>query len=305
MDITLTKENLEYVAFVAKKYCNLCGKGWEEIVVVNALDIFQHRVDLIECASNYDLYKNIPEIQTTIENYGYNADAFWLLLLFLKDYTESCFGDSFDYDTSSIGDNIKKMITMLESPTHQCLLTISNEHDSAQIPAILINQTKYFAPTNQDEEKNNSTQIPEILIINGLKELLLTVNQRDMTAHQSIGIKRDNIQWHKTKFFMDMLDYFLKSYALNPEMASKRKNWIFIAQALYLVGYLTDKKYLYGYERTERTKKDIDGKITVSEEITPLKGLGKYLTDNTKHLKDTANRQKSTYCYKNYLDLID
>ena len=279
MDITLTKENLEYVAFVAKKYCNLCGKGWEEIVVENALDIFQHRVNLIECASNYNLYKSTPEIQATIERYCYDSDKFWLLLLFLRDYTDSCFGDSFDYDTTSIGDNIKKMITMLNSPVHQCKLTISNKDDSVQIPATFI--------------------------IKGLEILLLTISKDDMTVHQSIGIKRDNIQWHKTKFFMDMLDYFLTSYVPNPEMASKRKNWIFIAQALYLVGYLTDKKYLYGYERTERPKKDIDGKITVSEETTPLKGLGKYLTDNTKHLKDTANRQKSTYCYKNYLDLID
>ena len=280
MDIELTNENLEYVSFVAKKFCNLYGKDCEEIVVVNALDIIRHRADKVECGSNYDLFKSTDTVQTTIKNYGYEADKFWLLLLFLRDYTDSCFGDYWVFDEVSIGENIDKMLAMLENPL-SCHMTISNGKDSAYIYAADIHEH--------------------------LKELLLSMKQNTTIGSQSlcIGTKTNTVQWHKTKFFMDMLDYFLTSYAPNPEMASKRKNWNFIAQALYLVGYLTDKKYLYGYERTERTKKDIDGKIVVSEEITPLKGVGKYLIDNTKHIKDTANRQKSTYCYKIDFDLID
>lgn len=274
MDIELTNENLEYVSFVAKKFCHLYGKDCEEIVVVNALDIFQHRVDLIECVSNYALYKTTSEIQTTIEKYGYNTDGFWLLLLFLRDYTDSCFGTFPVFDKLSTGKNIDKMLAMLENPL-SCHMTISNGKDSAYIHAADIHEH--------------------------LKELLLAMKQNTSIGSQClcIGTKTNTVLWHKIKFFMDMLDYFLTSYS---EKVSKRKDWIFIAQALYLVGYFTDEKYLYGYERIARPKKDIDGKVTISEETTPLKGLGKYLTDNTKHLKDTANRQKSRYCYNIFLD---
>ena len=101
---------------------------------------------------------------------------------------------------------------------------------------------------------------------------------------------------------MKMLDYFLQNYS---STAKKRKDWLLISQSLYLVGYLNDVKYLNGFERTEHKITEIYGKNTIKADITPLKGLGKFFTDNTKNINEPANRSKSLYCYNPYLDLVN
>jgi hypothetical protein len=70
---------------------------------------------MIDCASNYDLYKSTETMQAKIEKYNFDSEKFWLLLLFLKDYTESCFGESYVFDSESMADNLKKMLNILES----------------------------------------------------------------------------------------------------------------------------------------------------------------------------------------------
>lgn len=280
MIFELTTENLSYIAFVARKYCNLCEDGWEEYVVENALDLFNHRIDLIDCVSNYNLYKSTETIQGKINRYGLDSDKFWLLLLFLKDYTESCFGKFYKFDSESMGDNLKKMITMLED-SWNCELTISNKTESAHINTMFIR--------------------------NELKELLLTLPQKTpIDSYPCIGEDEDNVIWHKVKFFMEMLDYFLDSFTpAYKDKTSGRKDWPFIAQNLYIVGYFEEKKYLVGYEETERERKDLYGGTKIILERTPVKGVGKIIKDNTKRCKATPDRDKSYYCYNPYLDMID
>lgn len=280
MEKKFSTEELEYIAFVARKYCNLCESGWEEHVVENCLDMFNHRRNLIDCASNYDLYKSTETMQTKISRYGLDSDKFWLLLLFLKDYTESCFGKSYIFDEESIGDNLQKMITMLEN-SWNCELTISNKTESAHINTIFIREE--------------------------LKELLLTLPQKTtINSYPCIGEEEDNVLWHKIKFFMEMLDYFLDNFSpAYKEKTSGRKDWKFTAQILYSVGHLEEKKYLVGYDETERTLNDIDGNTTIKIEKTPVKNIGKYIKDNTKSCKSTPKRNNSFYCYNPYLDMID
>ena len=173
---------------------------------------------MIDCGSNYDLYKSTETMQAKIEKYNFDSEKFWLLLLFLKDYTESCFGESYVFDSESMADNLKKMLNILES--WNCELTISNNKESAHINAMFIRKE--------------------------LKELLLTLPQKTpINSYPCIGTVENNVLWHKVKFFMDMLDYFLDSYLpAYKDNSSGRKDWKFVAQILYIVGYLEDKKYL-------------------------------------------------------------
>jgi len=178
MEKKYTADELSYIGFVARKFCNLCESGWEEYVVENALDLFQRRADMIDCAANYDFYKSTETLQVKVRKYEIDADKFWLLLLFLKDYTESCFGESFVFDSESMADNIKKMLKILES--WNCELTISNKNESAHIDAMFIREE--------------------------LKEILLTLPQKThIDSYPCIGTVEDNVLWHKIKFFMEML----------------------------------------------------------------------------------------------------
>lgn len=277
MEKKYTTEELSYIGFVAREYCNLCEHGWEEYVVENAFDLFQRRVNMIDCASNYNLYKSTETLQAKIEKYNFDSEKFWLLLLFLKDYTESCFGESYIFDSESMADNLKKMLNILES--WNCELTISNNKESAHIDAMFIRKE--------------------------LKELLQTLPQRTIiNIYPCIGKVDNNVLWHKVKFFIDMLDYFLNSY-LPAYKEIGRKDWKFIAQILYIVGYLEDKKFLLGYEEKERILKDLDGGTIVKTEKTPFKGAGKYIKDNTKCCKAAPDRNKSSYCYNPVWDMID
>jgi hypothetical protein len=279
MEKKYTADELSYIGFVARKYCNLCEPGWEEYVVENALDLFQRRIGMIDCASNYDLYKSTETMQAKIEKYNFDSEKFWLLLLFLKDYTESCFGESYVFDSESMADNLKKMLNILES--WNCELTISNNKESAHIDAMFIREE--------------------------LKELLLTLPQKTpINSYPCIGTVENNVLWHKVKFFMDMLDYFLDSdLPAYKDNSSGRKDWKFIAQILYIVGYLEDKKYLVGYEMKERILNDLDGGTKVVTEKIVFKGAGKYIKDNTKCCKVTPDCDKSLYCYNPVWNMID
>ena len=153
---------------------------------------------------------------------------------------------------------------------------------------------------------NESAHMSTWLIKDGLKALLSSTKPDADRYYPFVKTTEDNVLWHKIKFFMEMLDYFLTSHTPNSlRVNTGRKDWLFVAQALFLVGYLSDEKFFKGYERIKHTKTDLDGNITETEDLMPLKGLGKFLTDNTKHCKDSANRQKSNYCYNPTFDLVD
>jgi len=98
---------------------------------------------------------------------------------------------------------------------------------------------------------------------------------------------------------MEMLDFFLTNYqTVESQNKKKRKDWLFFSQALYLVGYLKEEKYLTGHIIIEMNRVDLDGPNSVKKLKSPLAGLGKFLTDNTKKINNTAIRSKSRYNYK-------
>lgn len=266
-----TIDDLSYIAYIAQERLYNYYKPWYKDQCVNkALDLFKKRVNKIKYAYNYDLFMSTESMQKKIKDKKLDSDKFWLLLLFLYDYTQSCFGEYPVFDKYSISDRLGTMISLLDSG-QKCKLTLSNQEKSIDIDA------KY--------------------IKKDLKTLLLKLLKIPKFHYfPFVGKEDNNVTWHKIKFFMDMLEHFLannQSTLVNKKYA--RKDWLLISQSLYLVGYLKDKKYLDGYTIERKIRVIIDKPNSVTEIKAPLRGLGKYLTDNTKNIKDTATKFKSIY----------
>jgi len=271
MEKIYTSEDLSYIAFVARGCLYNHFKPWyQEQAITFALDLFKKRVSRIDCNSNYVLFKATESLQLKLSTRNFDADKYWLLLLFLYDYTESCFGEYPVFDSYSVADRLGTMIALLDSG-QKCKLTISNQEESIDLDA------KY--------------------IKKDLKTLLLKLlGTPKFHYFPFVGKEENKVTWHKIKFFMKMLDYFIQNFQQDQlQNKRKRKDWLLYSQSLYLVGYLNDIKYLNGYTLTKRKIKKLDKPDKTIEQKTPLKDLGKFFTDNTKNIKDTAIRSKSKY----------
>lgn len=262
---------MSYIAFMIREHLyGICYPWYQDLCVNKAIDLFKKRVNKIKYATNYDLFMSTESLQKKLEDKKLDSDKFWLLLLFLYDYTESCFGEYPVFDSYSVADRLGTMISILDSGQN-CKLTLSNQEKSIDIDA------KYMKKE--------------------LKTLLFELLQKP-NLHYHPFIKKDRIDviWHKIKFFMEMLELFLaNNQSTMVKKKYARKDWLLISQSLYLVGYLKDKKYLDGYTIERQNRVNIDKPNSVTETKVPLRKLGKYLTDNTKNIKSTAIKHKSRY----------
>lgn len=267
-----TTEDLAYIAFIARErlYYHYCNSWYQDHYVNKAMDLFRKRVNKIEYASNYELFMSTESLQKKIKDKKLDSDKFWLLLLFLYDYTESCFGEYPVFDSYSVADRLGTMISILNSG-QKCKLTLSNQERSIDIDARYMNKE--------------------------LKTLLLNLlHKRNFHYFQFIKKEKNNVLWHKIKFFMDLLEHFLaNNQSTSVKKKYARKDWLLISQSLYLVGYLEDEKYLNGYTIERQQILGIDKPDLINEQKIPVPNLGKYFIDNTKHIKDTAIRAKSRY----------
>ena len=271
MEKIYTSEDLSYITFVARGCLYNHFKPWyQEQAITFALDLFKKRVSRIDCNSNYVLFKATESLQLKLSTRNFDADKYWLLLLFLYDYTESCFGEYPVYDKYSVADRLGTMIALLDSG-QKCKLTLSNQERSIDIDARYMNKE--------------------------LKTLLLNLlHKRNFHYFPFIKMDKNDVLWHKIKFFMDLLQHFLaNNQSTSVKKKYARKDWLLISQSLYLVGYLKDEKYLNGYTIERQQILGIDKPDLINEQKIPLPNLGKYFIDNTKHIKDTAIRAKSRY----------
>ncbi len=265
MNIELTKENLEYITFVARKYCNLYDECYADLAVATALYQFKQRITQIEDSEKYELYTNTEKLQESITKYNFDSNKFWLLVLFLKDFTDSCFGSTLVFNQISVGEEMEKMMKMLDSP-HDCKITISNGKEAATINAVWL-ESLMFKKT-----------IEEMKSIYPLKK-----------------VDSNNQSFHKIKFFMKMLDYFLMNYNTTYSHTNKGiKDWGFSAKVLYIADLLNDPKFYTGTKIWVDDVKNKEYETTVP--------VGKLLKNWTKNLKNTADRHKSAYCYIPELD---
>ena len=78
-----TADDLSYIGFVARKFCNLCEAGWEEYVVENAWDLFERRIDKM---IGLDLHKSQlrPHKRKSKSTRLMPTPKFWLLLASLN-----------------------------------------------------------------------------------------------------------------------------------------------------------------------------------------------------------------------------
>jgi len=263
MDIELTNDNLEYITFVARKYCNLYEECYGDLAVATALHVFKKRITQIEDPEKHNLYNNTEELQGSIKKYNLNPDKFWLLILFLKDFTNSCFGATHVFDKVSVGENAEKMMKMLANApfSADCEITISNGKESATI---------------------NATWVEPLVLRTPIEKL--------KNIYPMVKVSKNNKQYHKIKFFMEKLDYFLFNYDNTYSLVNEgTKNWEFTAKILYLANLLDDYKYFSGYE-------DI---VTVAGRTIRNKAyyIGKELKNHTKTISDTADYHKSPYCF--------
>ena len=263
MDIELTTDNLEYISFVAQKYCDPYDTGCSDLVIATAHYYFMQRIGIVEDSKMYDLYLNTDNMQKSLRKYHLNPNKFWLLILFLKDFTNSCYGATHVYDNISVGENAEKMIQMLANAplSADCEITISNGKESATI---------------------NATWVESLILSKSIEEL--------KGIYPMVKVDPNNQINHKIKFFMEMLDYFLLHFDSTYSKETKNtKDWEFTAKVLYLSHFLDATKYFYGYEEVRTPQ----GQLLREK----AKYIGKTLKNATKNLKDTSERYKSDYCF--------
>lgn len=263
MDIELTNDNMEYISFVARKYCDPIKTGCGDLATATAIYYFKQRVETIEDIKMHELYLSSNEMQDSIKNYNLDFYKFWLLILFLKDFTSSCFGATHVFDKVSVGENAEKIMKMLANApfSADCEITISNGKESATI---------------------NATWVEPLVLRTPIEKL--------KNIYPMVKVSKNNKQYHKIKFFMEKLDYFLFNYDNTYSLVNEgTKNWEFTAKILYLANLLDDYKYFSGYE-------DI---VTVAGRTIRNKAyyIGKELKNHTKTISDTADYHKSPYCF--------
>lgn len=267
---------MEYIAFVAPNFC--CNEAMtdpktvthylREAVVFNACDTFCNRYQILteQYAKLHEQFIGESSLLQKIETYGYDIDKFWLLILFLADYTIGCFGRSWDISKDSFDETISKMCKLLEDP--KSTITIRT-----------------------DKEKPLS--IDNYAIKVAIKESLSHFFEKNPLlkgAFYCTGNTEDNVPYHKWKFFIDMLDFFLKNFnTIYAERTRGKTDWNFVAQCLYVAGLTTEYKYLTGYsDWTDRIGKSHHDKN---------KYIGKVIKDSIKNCKDKSIRYKSFYFF--------
>jgi hypothetical protein len=272
----LSMDDMEYIALVAAEFCHdklnssvsdSYKKFIEQMSISNACNEFTCRYSILEnnFSANHKQFVDENTIQHKINNYGYERDKFWLLILFLADFTNTCFSKSLDPDKVTIGDTVDKMIKLL------------NENDSTVIV----------------KTKNESCEIsfyPIKPFISTALEVFIEKNPILKDYYTCTEITGDNVLAHRQKFFIDLLDYFLANYNnVYKEINKCHKDWAFIAQCLYLAGFLKEEKYFYGYEEWVNPKGE--------KQRSNLKYVGKIIKDSTKNCKNTAKLYNSLYYF--------
>ena len=263
------KEDLEYIRFVAPKFCNKFGEGYDFMTICHVLDLFCARLqsetsELSKICSpeNKELYLSDEDLQSSIVKYGLDPEKFWYLILFLSDLTNTFYGEYITFEETTIKSKLGKMEEIVEKST--CKMTLDNGVDSVTIDMTLFNsELKTFVHT-----------------LAGVKE------QLDLSCAKSFEM--DDRLPHKIKTFMDMFDYFLNNFnEAYIHQRKGRKDWTMTAKVLFLVGYLKEYKGFEGIESAMMSKD--------KEHINSLKYVGKMIKDMTKNCSDSAHRENSCY----------
>ncbi len=266
MSDRLTIDDLEYVKFVASEFCNGSDGAdgtYSELASNHAIDLFRSRINLIKCAKNHKIYSSVELLNDALTKYKIDRDKYWYLLLFLTDFTNTSFGEFYEFEEETIKDKIEKLERMLPSP--QGYFTVTTEKESVKISIPLItSEFSFFIK-------------------------LLSRNKDHYITSLSKRINCDNNTYHKINFFIKMLDYFLKNYGEIDYKAQKkgRKDWRLIGISLIITELLDTKEY----------------NLDLLHHWLLLRGIGAHLKNMTKNCPKSFPADRSSYYYVPYEDI--
>ena len=285
----LTKENLEYITFVAREYCypnkqllkdSDAIRDAEDMAVSIAIPQFKQRHPILmeEFKEAYNSYSSNNEILSTLNIYKLNPDKFWLLFLFITDFTNSCFTYSSQCEKSTIRETANRMSQLInEEGIKNYSLTLSCEEGTitSSNPLLIALFEDFCAKLNDSND-----------------------DFLDTTYYRTLEIVEDRVKTKKTKFFVELFRYFLYSH-VEVRQPSKMS---FIGKFLYLAKIEEKACYYNGYSPTLVTPKNkflakqygtiaINGKEYIKEPVD----IGKDIADTIKKCTDYASISTSNY----------
>ena len=280
----LTKENLEYIIFVAREYCYPNKQQLKDCDTIRdagdmaesaATSTFRQRYPLLieEYKDAYERYTSNADIQETLNAYKLNPDKFWLLFLFIADFTNSCFSYS----------------TKIE-PTFRELLqdiadTIYNDDD--------------VNITISSEKKSISSSSPLLLTLfaHSCSELINKTDPLMESAYYEVAkVTEEKVRTRKTKFFVELFRYFLYNHTdITTEQPSRMS---FIGKFLYLSKIVKDKEFYYtGYRLTSITPETPVTKFLIKRYGTIIWRANEYIKEPEDVGKDIADTIKKCQNY--------
>lgn len=290
----LTTDNLEYIIFVAREYCypnkdqlKDCDtiRDAEDMAVSMAITTFKQRHPILmeELGEAYDTYLSNGEIQNALNIYKLNADKFWLLFLFVTDFTNSCFIYSSQNEKHTIREIAKKMSQLINKE-----------------------EVKGYSLTLSCEEETISSSNP--LLIALFEDFCTKLNNTnddflDTTYYSTLEVVEDKVKIKKMKFFVELFRYFLYNHV----EARQPSKMSFIGKLLYLSMIVGEDKEFYntGYKLTPITPETHMTKYLIKrhgtiiwrgkEYIKEPIGVGKDIADTIKKCTDFAPISMSNY----------
>lgn len=264
----LTKDRLEYIAFVARKYCRpyeTTDDDTLESAETIATNVFKHRYSILKEQYNdkHEKFISNSEIQETLTTYNLNPDKFWLLFLFVTDYTDSCF-DCKIASPPTTRETVKDIYEILYD-------------------AILIRTESYTGYKNlnntllklETKGKAISTDNPLLLYLfkNFCAELLLSDNNSlDIVPYWSTATEEDKTRTPKMKFFVELFRYFLDAHV----DVVKPSKMTFIGKFLHLANIAEQEWFYTGFLYTSITKKN----------LFMIKRYGTVILNGTEYIKE-------------------
>lgn len=285
----LTTDNLEYIIFVAREYCypnkqqlKDCDaiRDAEDMAVSIAITIFRQRHPILmeEFEEAYGTYLSNDKIQNTLNIYKLNADKFWLLFLFITDFTNSCFTYSPQNEKYTIREIVKKMSQLINKE-----------------------EVKGYSLTLSCEEETISSSNPLLIaLFEDFCAKLSNTNDDflDTTYYSTLEVVEDKVKTKKMRFFVELFRYFLDAHIT----AVKPSKITFIGRFLYLANIAEQEWFYTSYLHTPITKRNQFmikryGTVTLNE-IEYIKepiDVGKKIADTIKKCTDYAPISTSNY----------
>ena len=284
----LTQDNLEYMTFVAREYCYPNKKQLvheddikdaEELAELAATDIFKNRFPILkdEFKDIYENYQSNTDIQATLATYNLNPDKFWLLFLFITDFTNSCLGTIFKPE-ESLRTLSEKIVDIISNDKSLKITVSSNTRSISSFSPILLELLKESCSEFISKE----------------------YQMLDVAFCKIKKIDVDKIRTKKMKFFVTLFRWFLDKN-ITVHQPSKMS---FIGRVLFLSKIVGEEKEYYNnsFRVTPITKGNKflikqHGTITINDKeyLKEPVDVGKDIADTIKKCHDYSPTNLSNY----------